>query len=106
MADTKILLKVPYRDGHLRVTPFNDAHMTALTMAQQLKSDARKVNVVLRILSNMLGDESYEQITNDLVDGLVTVPDLFELLNASVLATTMYRKAKAAQSGPETDGDE
>lgn len=94
MADTKTYLKVPYRGGTIRMTPFNGGHLTALTMAQQMRDDRRKINVVLRILSSMLGEDGYERVTNDFVDGAVEVPDLLTLIEDAVKATAAYHKAQ------------
>lgn len=104
MADTKTYLKVPYRGGTIRMTPFNGGHLTALTMAQQMKSDARKVNVVLRILHGMMGEDAYEGLTNDFVDGETTVPDLLALVESAVKATAAYHKAQLSEE-PGTSGE-
>lgn len=103
MADTKTYLKVPYRDGTIRMTPFTQGHLTALTLAQHLKSEARKVNVVFRILHGMMGEEVYEGLTNDFVDGEVAINDLFDLLNGAIEATAAYHKAQGENSGPGSD---
>lgn len=103
MADTKTYLKVPYRKTTLRSLPFNGGHLTALTMAKQLKDDARKLNVVLRVLNKLLGDEAYEQITNDFIDGEVETKDLMNLLQGIVDATAAYHKAKAEEPDPEPE---
>lgn len=97
MADTKTYLKVPYRDGTIRSLPFNGGHLTALTMAKQLRDDTRKLNAVLRVLNRLLGDDVYEQITNDFVDGAVEVKDLMALLESIVTATAEFHKAQAAK---------
>jgi hypothetical protein len=94
MADTKTYLKVPYRGSTIRMTPFNGGHLTALTMAQQMRDDRRKINVVLRILNGMLGEDGYEQVTNDFVDGAVQVSDLLTLVEDAVKATAAYHQAK------------
>ncbi len=99
MADTKTYLKVPYRDGIIRMSPFNGGHLTALVMAQQFRDENRKVNVVLRILHGMMGADEYERVTNDFVDGNVVISDLFELLNDAVKATGAYEKAQAERAG-------
>lgn len=107
MADTKTYLKVPYRGGTLRMTPFNGGHLTALKMAEQFKSETRKVNVVLRILHGMLGEDAYEGLTNDFVDGSVEVSDLFTLLNDAVKATEAYHQAKKATGAePEPEPED
>jgi hypothetical protein len=94
MADTKTYLKVPYRDGTVRALPFNGGHLTALVMAKQLRSDEKKLNASLRVLNRLLGDDTYEQVTNDLVDGETTIKDLMALLEAIVTATAAYNKAQ------------
>lgn len=107
MADTTTYLKVPYRDRTIRALPFNGGHLTALTMAQQLRQDTRKLNAILRVLNRLIGDDEYEQITNDFVDGEVTVSDLTALLDNIVKATVAYAKAQAAkaQADPEPPGE-
>lgn len=107
MADTKTYLKVPYRGGTLRSLPFNGGHLTALTMAKQLKSPEKQINVVLRVLNKLLGDDSYEQITNDFVDGEVEIKDLMDLLEGVVTATAAYQKAKVdnPEPTPEPGGE-
>lgn len=105
MADTKTYLKVPYRGGTLRSLPFNGGHLTALTMAKQLRSPEKQINVVLRVLNKLLGDDSYEQITNDFVDGEVEIKDLMDLLEGVVTATAAYAKAKAEEPDPEPGGE-
>lgn len=101
MADTKTYLKVPYRGGTIRMTPFNGGHLTALTMAQQMKSEQRKINVVLRILNGMLGEAGYERVTNDFVDGVVEIPDLLALIEDAIKATAAYSKAQEGKPEPE-----
>lgn len=106
MADTKTYLKIPYRDGQLRSRPFNDSHLTALTMAQQMKDPRRQVNIVLRTLSRLLGEEAYEEVTNDFVDEEIDVHGLTALLLAIVEATAAYRKAqKGTETEPESEPD-
>lgn len=108
MADTKTYLKVPYAGagGTLRSLPFNGGHLTGLTMARQLRDDARKLNVVLRVLNSLLGDEAYETVTNDFVDGKIEVSDLMALLESIVTATSAYHKAqKAEEPDPEPGGE-
>lgn len=100
MADTKTYLKVPYRDRTLRVIPFNGGHLTALTMAKQMRDGKRQLNVVLRVINQLLGDDTYEEITNDFVDGSVTESDLMKLLEDIVDATGAYHKAK---KDPDTE---
>lgn len=101
MADTKTYLKVPYRDRTLRTLPFNGGHLTALTMAQQMRDDKRKLNTVFRILNALLGDDAYETVTNDLVDGAINVQDLMELLEGIVKATANYTKSQSGSNDPE-----
>lgn len=103
MADTKTYLKVPYRDGTVRALPFNGGHLTALVMAKQLRSDEKKLNASLRVLNRLLGDDTYEQVTNDLVDGETTIKDLMALLEAIVTATAAYNKAQAEEPPGELD---
>lgn len=106
MADTKTYLKVPYRDRTLRALPFNGGHLTALTMAKQLRDPARQLNAALRVLNRLIGDDEYEEITNDLVDGETTAHDLIGLLEAIVHATVDYHKAQAVPehaTAPEPD---
>lgn len=102
MADTKTYLKIPYRDGTVRALPFNGGHLTALTMAKQLRDPARQLNAVLRVLNRLLGDETYERIANDFVDGELEIKDLMTLLENIVTATGEYHKAKAE---PEEGGE-
>jgi hypothetical protein len=103
MADTKTYLKVPYRDRTIRALPFNGGHLTALTMAKQLRDPARQLNAALRVLNRLIGDDEYEEITNDLVDGEVTVSELIGLLDAIVHATVAYYRAQAEKPAPEPD---
>lgn len=106
MADTKTYLKVPYRDGVIRALPFNGGHLTALTMAKQFRDPARQLNAMLRVLNRLIGDDTYEQITDDLVDGEISIPDVTTLLEEVVKATAAYHKAQAAGDLPgEEDHD-
>lgn len=105
MADTKTYLKVPYRKTTLRSLPFNGGHLTALTMAKQLRDPARQLNVVLRVLNKLLGDDSYERVTNDFVDGKVETKDLMDLLQGIITATAAYYKAQQDQPDPEPGGE-
>lgn len=106
MADTKTYLKVPYRDRTLRALPFNGGHLTALTMAKQLRDPARQLNAALRVLNRLIGDDEYEAITNDLVDGEIGAHDLIGLLEAIVIATVDYHKAQAGPvPGPLPEPD-
>lgn len=102
MADTKTYLKVPYRDRTIRALPFNGGHLTALTMAKQLRDPARQLNAALRVLNRLIGDDEYEEITNDFVDGEVTAHELIGVLDAIVHATVAYHKAQA-EPAPEPD---
>lgn len=102
MADTKTYLKVPYNGGTIRSLPFNGGHLTALTMAKQIRDDRRKLDVVLRVLSRLLGDETYARITDDFVDGVTTETGIMQLLEAIVTATAAYAKAQE-EPVPEPD---
>lgn len=103
MADKKTYLKVPYNGDTIRSIPFNAGHLTALTMAQQLRDGRRKLDVVLRMLNRLVGDETYERITNDFVDGAINESHLTGLLEDIVKATAAYSKAQAqAETGAET----
>lgn len=91
--DTKTYVKVPWRGTPVRSRPFEDRHLTAITMAQQMRDPARQTSVVLRVLTRLLDEDVYERITNDFVDGEATVKDLTTLLHDIVQATAAYKTA-------------
>jgi hypothetical protein len=90
-AGTKTYVKVPWLGETIRSRPFEDRHLTAITMAQQMRDETRQINVVLRVLTRLLDDDVYERITNDFVDGNAASTDLTGLLHAIVQATVAYK---------------
>lgn len=96
-ACTKTYVKVPWLGETIRSLPFEDRHLTAITMAQQMRDETRQINVVLRVLTRLLDDDVYERITNDFVDGNAASTDLTGLLHAIVKATIDFKTATRGQ---------
>ena len=96
-AQPRVRLKIPFNGGILRSGLFEDRHLTAMRMAQALKSDNRKVGILLSAVANLLGEDEYVVVAEAVLEGSVDYKVLSDLLHNIVTATAEYRKAQASQ---------
>lgn len=100
-ATPTVWLKIPFNNGVLRSHPFEDRHLTALKLAQTLRSADRKVNVMLNALADLLGEESYEQLIMAVMTGEVDKSAISDVLSGIVEGTKAYRESlQAAEAEP------
>jgi len=95
-------LKIEFNGGVIRTRPFEARHLTALKMAQALKSGSRKADIMLSALAALLGEETYSEVIGAIMDGEVDFRDAVSgLLTSIVEATEAYTKAqRAAEEEP------
>lgn len=110
-AQPQTWVKVPFNGGVIRSQLFETRHLTALQMAQALKSDKRRVELSLGLVRSLVGDDAYADVVIAVMDGEVDTRSATSgLLEAIVNATKAYREAQepapldgAASLAPERE---
>lgn len=102
-------IRVPFGSVTVRALPFEERHLVAIKMSQQMSDGQRKFDVILRTLGVLLGPAQYTTVVNALVDGEADTSDVTALLSAIVDGTKALRDREAKESDADlkaATGDE
>lgn len=100
-AAPQTFVKIPFGGRTLRSRPLESRHVVALSMVKQLKGTSSRLDILFGIMADVLGQEEYGRVIQDLIPGGVTERQVMEIMSDLGTAT----RALEASRNPVPDDE-